>query len=126
MVINFVVSLFYLLSPLQNGPKSTRLRKIYISTYNYSLSEVHFSPRWINTLGHLLLAQKADSPVYFTILTNIISSNPRPHMGVIFIFCSSTLISTISIEGEEQGIDSNQGISNTTESINFYATPNIF
>ena len=70
---------------LMHGIKSTRIIEIYISTWKYSLSERNFSPRWINTLGHILLKNMADYPVCFTILNNIISSNPNPNMAVPFL-----------------------------------------
>ena len=85
-------------SPLPHGPKSTRLDKIYISTKKFSLSEAIIIRAWINTFGNLLLETMADSPVWFTILTNDISSNPIPHMLVPF-FVPSTLTRKNSIEG---------------------------
>ena len=80
--------LFYLFtnfSPLPHGPKITRLLKIQIPTWKYPLSEVNVSPRWVNTLGHVLLESMADYPVCFTMITNIISSYPSPHMVVPFV-----------------------------------------
>ena len=80
--------LFYLFtnfSPLPHGPKITRLLKIQIPTWKYPLSEVNISPRWVNTLGHILLDTMDDYPVCFTMLTNNISSNPSPHMLVPFL-----------------------------------------
>ena len=73
-------------SPLLYGPKSTRLNKIYISTRKSSLSEVNFSPIWINTIVHILMYTMDDYPVWFTMLTNIIYYNPIPYMGVPFFF----------------------------------------
>ena len=61
--------------PLPHGPKIIRLNKIYISTRKSSLSEVNFSPIWINTLVNLLLDTMNYSPVWFIIITNNISSN---------------------------------------------------
>ena len=71
---------------LTHGLKSTRLIKIYISTRKYSLSEGNFSPSWRNTIGHLLLDTMADSLVWLTIITDIISSNPIPHRMVPFFW----------------------------------------
>ena len=79
--------LFHLLStfdPFLLCPKITRLNKIHISTSNSFLSEGNFNPRCINTLGHLLLDTMADSPVWFTTITNNISFNPIPHILVSF------------------------------------------
>ena len=58
---------------------------MYISTWKSYVPEGNFSPNCINTLGHLLLDTMADSLVCVKILTNIISSNPSPHMVVPFI-----------------------------------------
>ena len=54
---------FPLSSTLPYVPKSTRLRNIYISTWNSSLIEVNFSPSWRNTLESLLMDTIDDSPV---------------------------------------------------------------
>ena len=78
--------LFPTLSPLPHEPKSTRLNKIYISTWNSSLSEINFSSIWINTLGNILLDTMADYPLCFTIITNNISSNPFHHIVVPFFW----------------------------------------
>ena len=56
-------------------PKSTRHSKLFLSTWKYSLSEENFSQSWRNTLRHLLLDNIANYPVWFTMLTNNISSN---------------------------------------------------
>ena len=66
------------------GPKITRPNKIYISTKKSSLSEGNLSPIWKNTLVHLVLDVMADSPMFFTMLSNIISSNTSPHILVPF------------------------------------------
>ena len=76
-------SLFHLSStfaPLLHGSKITRLKKIHVSTRKSYLSEGNLGPVSRNTLGDLLLDTMYDSPARFTILTNIISSNPIPHM----------------------------------------------
>ena len=75
-------------SPLPHRLKSTKLIKIYISTRNYSLSKVNLSIKWRNTLGKILLEIMDESPVWFTTITNIISSNPSPHIVVPFILVS--------------------------------------
>ena len=93
-------------SPLLYGSKSTRLNKIYISTRKSYLSEVNFSPIWINNLVHILLETMNDYPVLFTMLANIINYNPIPYMVVLF-FCSLTLKIKMSREGEEKMTDSN-------------------
>ena len=83
-----ILSIFLFLPtfyPLHHGPKSTRLNKIHISTSKSYLSEGNFSPSCRNTLGHILLENMDDSPVCFTMLTNNISSNPIPHMVVLFL-----------------------------------------
>ena len=68
-----------------HGPKSTRHKKTYISTWESYLSEGNFSPIWRNNIGHILLKTMDDSPVWFIMIPNIISSNPIPHMVVPFI-----------------------------------------
>ena len=68
----------------------------------------------------------ADSPVCFTVRTNIISSNPSPHMVVLFFIGSCTPTSTMSNEGEERGRDNNSDISITKESIKLDGTSNLF
>ena len=80
-----IFSFVYHFSLLLHVPKITRLGKIYISTSKSYLSEVNFSPRWINTLGHILMDTMADSPVWFIMITNIIYYNPIPHMVVPFL-----------------------------------------
>ena len=75
--------LFTTFSPFPHGPKSTRLKKIHISTRN--LSEGNLFPRWRNTLVNILLDTMDDSTVCFTIITNNTSSNPSPHMVVTFL-----------------------------------------
>ena len=79
--------IYYFIShfaPLPHVPKITKFKKIIISKRKYSLSEGNFSPIWINTLGHLLLDTMDDSPVWFTMLTDNISSNTTPHMVIPF------------------------------------------
>ena len=76
--------LFPTFSPLLHVLKSTSLNKIHISTSKSSVSEGNFSPRWINNIVNLLLDTLSDSPVCFTMLTNNISSNPSPHVVVLF------------------------------------------
>ena len=77
--------LFTTFSPITHGPKITSISKIYLSTWKSSLSKVNFSPRWINTIGRILLYTVDDSPVCFTIIANIVSSNPIPRMVVPFL-----------------------------------------
>ena len=77
--------IFPTFAPFPHGPKGTRFNKIHISTWTSSLSEVNFSQIWINTIGHILLETMDDSPLWFTMITNNMSSNPGPHMGVTFI-----------------------------------------
>ena len=77
--------IFPTLATFTNGLNNIRLNKIYISTSKYYLSEGYVSPSWRNSIGHLLLDTMADSPVWFKILTNNISSNPRSHMVVPFL-----------------------------------------
>ena len=79
--------LFYLCPtfvPLPYGLKITRLRKLYMSTWKSYPSEWKFSPIWRNNIGNILLDTVADSLVLFTMITNIISSNPIPHLVVTF------------------------------------------
>ena len=104
--------LFPTFAPLPCGLKSTRLDKVYILTRKFSVSEVNFSPIWRNNLGYLLLDTMADSPVYFKIITNIISSNPSTLM-VFHFFCSSTITITVTIKREENGTDNNSEIPRT-------------
>ena len=77
-------------APLNNGPKSTRLRKIYIWTRKSSILEVNISTRCINNLGHLLLYTISNYIVWFSIFTNNLFSNTSPHTMVSF-FGPSTL-----------------------------------
>ena len=95
--------LFPTFDPLTQGPKSTRLKKIQISTWKHSQPEGNFSPIWRSSLGHLLLDTVDDSIVCFTMLTNIISSNPILHM-VVPIFDSYIYTSTLSskVDNREQ------------------------
>ena len=65
--------------------KAPGLENIYISTWNYYLLEVNFNLRWINNLEHIPMDTMDESPVFFTMLTNIISSSPSPHMLVTFL-----------------------------------------
>ena len=60
---------------LMDGPKMTRLNKIYILTRKYFLTEVNLKLIWINNLGNILLENMDDSQVLFTMFTNTISSN---------------------------------------------------
>ena len=86
MVADYLLfHLFPNFAPLTHRPKSIKLNNIKISTRKSSLSEVDFSQICINTLGNILLETMADSTVYFTTITNIISSNPSPHMVVSFL-----------------------------------------
>ena len=54
---------------------TTRLSKIQISKRKSPLSEVNFSPSCRNSLENIIIDTMADSPVFFTIITNIISSD---------------------------------------------------
>ena len=74
-----------------------------ISTRKSFLSEVNFSPRGRNSLGHIILDTTAESTVYFMMLTNTISSNPDPGMVVPFLLVPLHL----KKKGEEKGIDIN-------------------
>ena len=76
--------LFTTIYPIIHDLKSTRLGKIYISTWKYYLSEGNFSPIWRNDLGNNILDSIADPTVSFKIITNIISSNPIYQMVVPF------------------------------------------
>ena len=76
---------FSAFSPLPNAPKITRLCKIYILTWKYSLSEGNFGPSGRDTIGHLPLYTMADNSECFTMLTNNISSDPIPNMVVVFL-----------------------------------------
>ena len=73
------------LFPSSTWPKETRLSKIYILTWKSYLSDGNFSPSCINALGNILLDIMDDSPVWFTIWTNIISSNPIAHIVDTFL-----------------------------------------
>ena len=98
MVTDYLLFNFFItFSTLTYGQKSTRLNKIYISTRKSSLSEGIFIPVWINTLVHILLDTMYDSPVWFTMLANIIYYNPIPYMVVSF-FRSSILTIKMSRE----------------------------
>ena len=66
------------------GPKNTMLYKIYLLKRRYYAPKRNVSPIWINTLEHLPLDTLADSPMWFKILTDIIYSNPSPHMVAPF------------------------------------------
>ena len=82
MIYYFISLPLLLLFPMaQNAPGLEKyiIQQIYLSERNFSLS-------WRNTLEHLLLDTTSDSPVCFNILTNIISSDPSPHMVVPFVF----------------------------------------
>ena len=84
-VIDYLLFHFFTtFDPLPHGPKSTRVSKIYISKSKSSLSEVNFSSFFRNNRGHIILYTMAESPVCLTILNNIISSNPSPHIVVPF------------------------------------------
>ena len=85
LIHDLLLHLFTTFAPLLQVPKSTRLRKSYISTWKYSLLELNFSPICRNTLGRILLDTMADSPVCFTIINNFMTYNPSPHMVVPFI-----------------------------------------
>ena len=78
------ILIFFTISPLLNGLKRTRLNKIQISTSKSSLSEVNFSSSWRNTLVHILLEYIAESPMLFTVINTIITSDPIPYMLVTF------------------------------------------
>ena len=76
--------LFCAIDTISHVPKSTRVNKIHILTRKYYIAVVNLSPIWKNTLGHILLESLVESTVLFTVITNIITSNPNPHMVVPF------------------------------------------
>ena len=74
-------------APPPHGPKIIRLNKTHISTSKSSLSEANFSSICRNTLEDILLYNRADSSVWFTIISNNMSSNTCHHMVVpVFLF----------------------------------------
>ena len=82
---SLLLHFFPTLAPLSHGLKITRINKIHITTRNSSLSEINFIPRRRNTLVHLPLDTMADSPVWFIIITNNISSNTSNYTVVPFL-----------------------------------------
>ena len=89
MVTHDILYHFHTFAALPHDPKITRLNIINISARKYSLSEVNFSSIWINNLGYILMDSMADSPVLFTVLAIIITSNPSLHILVPFILVTS-------------------------------------
>ena len=79
----FHLSPIFLLSRM--APKLPGLKKYTFQKGKYYLLEGNFSPSWRNTLGHILLDTMDESSAYFTIITNNICSNIRPHMLVLFL-----------------------------------------
>ena len=61
--------------------KSPGLKK-HISKSKSSLSGLNFSSSWRYNIGYLLMDYMADSPVWFTVFTSIITSNPFPYTVV--------------------------------------------
>ena len=78
----YIILLFPNFYPLLRVPKSTRYNNIHILTSKSLLSELNFIPSWRNTLEHLLVESMVNCTVWFTELTNIITSNPLYHMVV--------------------------------------------
>ena len=63
MVTHDILYHFHTFAALPHDPKITMLNIINISARKYSLSEVNFSPIWINNLKHLLLDTMDDYAV---------------------------------------------------------------
>ena len=85
VTVDLLFHLFPTVSPLPHGPKSTRFNKIYIPERKSYLSEGNFIPSWINTIGNLLFDTMDEYTLQFTVITNIISSDPSPRIVVTFI-----------------------------------------
>ena len=125
MVIDdLLFNLFLTFSTLAHGPKNTRLKKIYITTRKSYLSEGNFIPSWRNIIGHLLLDTMDDSTACFTMITNNIFSNPRPHMVVPFLLVPLHWQKNVK-RGRGRGYRHQLKKPSTKKSIKLDANPNL-
>ena len=117
--------LFPTIPPRLHGLKITRLNKIYISTRKSYLSKEDSSSICRYTIGHILLDYVDESPVWFTFLTNIITSNPIPHIVVPFFWFIHTDRHNVKRSRGKQDRQ-NKEISNRKEILNLGSSPNLF